>query len=80
MLYVATAAAARRAKSLGLSKFGTIICTEAPDCTTHERYYHEYAAALGLTSVSKTRTSVVQPAYTAECLAARNAGVELLAG
>jgi branched-chain amino acid transport system substrate-binding protein len=78
MVYATISAAARRARALGLSKFGTITCSEISDCATHERYWHQYAAGLGLTSVYKGKASLVQPDFTAECLAARNAGVEFL--
>jgi branched-chain amino acid transport system substrate-binding protein len=78
MVFVTLSAGVRRAAALGLKKFGTITCTEVNDCATHERYWHEYATAQGLTSVYRGKSSLVQPDFTAECLAARNAGVELL--
>jgi branched-chain amino acid transport system substrate-binding protein len=79
VVYISASAAARRAAATGAKKFGTITCTEAAECALHERYWHQYAVAQGLTSVYKGKSSLVQPDFTAECLAARNAGVEMLA-
>ena len=79
MVHIGVGAFARRAKALGLSKFGTMVCYEVPDCATHERYYHKYAAEAGLQSTYQGRGSLAQPDYTAQCIAARNAGVEIIA-
>ena len=70
--------AALYAKSLNKSKFGTVTCTEADFCRVADRIWNEQAKAVGLDPVYRGRTSLVQPDFTAECLAAQRAGVELL--
>ena len=45
-----------------------------------ERLWSEYASSVGLEIVYQTRISVSQPDYTAECLAARNAGAGIVMG
>jgi branched-chain amino acid transport system substrate-binding protein len=70
--------AARYAVPKGIKKFGTLVCAEAPDCPTVERSFVNKERSSGYTLVYQGRASLAQPDYTAECLAARNAGAELL--
>jgi branched-chain amino acid transport system substrate-binding protein len=60
------------------SKFGLITCQEAQICRDAVRWWPEYAKRLGLQVAYQTQVSLTQPNFTAECLAARNAGVEIL--
>ena len=62
----------------GLSKIGTLVCVEASSCPEIEKEVAASAAAYGLKAVYQGRASIAQPDFTAECLAARNAGVEIL--
>jgi branched-chain amino acid transport system substrate-binding protein len=70
--------AAAFGKKLGKKKFGTIACTEADICRALDKVWNEKAAQYGLEPVYRGRTSLVQPDFTAECLAAQRQGVELL--
>lgn len=63
----------------GKTKVGVLACVEAQGC---EELYNDMpkdAAAFGLTLVYRARMSIGQPDFTAECVSARNAGVELMA-
>jgi branched-chain amino acid transport system substrate-binding protein len=62
----------------GKTKFGTLVCVEAQGCIEVERVFGELAGAYGYEHVYRGRTSLAQPDFTAECLAAANAGVEVL--
>jgi branched-chain amino acid transport system substrate-binding protein len=68
------------AKTKGVRKFGVIACTEAQICNDVDRIAGNAASArsAGLELVYKARTSLAQPDFTAECISARNAGVEIL--
>src|SRR5205823_1078432 len=50
---------------------------EAQACTEADRIGTQFATELGLQLVYRGRSSLAQPDYTAECLAARNAGVQV---
>jgi branched-chain amino acid transport system substrate-binding protein len=58
-------------------KLGTLNCTEADICRIFDKVWNEKAANYGLQPVYRGRTSLVQPDFTAECLAAQRQGVEL---
>jgi branched-chain amino acid transport system substrate-binding protein len=62
----------------GKTKLGTLFCVEVPECETADRILTDEAPRLGFQHVYQGRTSLTQPDYTAECLAARNAGAQLL--
>ncbi|HYH49318.1 MAG TPA: ABC transporter substrate-binding protein [Acidimicrobiia bacterium] len=59
-------------------KYGSIVCVEAPACDQADSVPWEAAGELGFEPVYRARASIAQPDYTAECLAARNAGVQSL--
>lgn len=59
-------------------RYGSIVCVEADGCNAAARVTSESAEALGFEVVYGSRASIAQPDYTAECLAARNAGVQTL--
>jgi branched-chain amino acid transport system substrate-binding protein len=67
-------------KTKGKRKFGVIACTEAQICRDVDRIAGnaDSARSAGLELVYKARTSLAQPDFTAECISARNAGVEIL--
>lgn len=60
----------------GKTKLGTLTCYENDACPAITRVFRERARSVGLDLVYEGRTSIAQPDYTAECLAARNAGVQ----
>jgi branched-chain amino acid transport system substrate-binding protein len=68
----------RYAVPRGKTRFGTLTCAEVPDCPKLEQAFAKHEKSSGYQYVYKGRASLAQPDFTAECLAARNAGVELL--
>jgi branched-chain amino acid transport system substrate-binding protein len=70
--------AARHFVPQGLKKFGTLVCSEAQGCPDAAAAFDKYEKAEGYSIVYRGRGSLAQPDFTAECLAARNAGVEVL--
>ena len=62
----------------GLTKIGTLVCVEAKACTDMENVWAKSAKSVGMEHVYKAKVSITQPDFTAECLAARNAGVQVL--
>ncbi|MFD7446288.1 ABC transporter substrate-binding protein [Streptomyces sp. NPDC059909] len=62
-------------------KLGGLFCTETDACShAEDRMFGSGRAAtrFGLDPVYRAKITVTQPDYTAECLQARNAGVELM--
>jgi branched-chain amino acid transport system substrate-binding protein len=64
-------------KAHNKKKLGTLNCTEADICRIFDKVWNEKAAKYDLQPVYRGRTSLVQPDFTAECLAAQREGVEL---
>lgn len=62
----------------GNRKLATLVCTESQSCTDAEKTFSRDAAAFGFDYVYRGRGSLAQPDYTAECLAARNAGAQAI--
>ena len=61
----------------GKRKLGTLICVEG-ECDQVDKVVAETASGSGLNHVYRGRSSLAQPDFTAECLAARNQGAEIL--
>lgn len=61
-------------------KFGALLCTESDDCAFVDDVWFAKGQAkrAGLDPVYRAKVSIAQPDFTAECIQARNAGVELL--
>lgn len=61
-------------------KFGAIICSEAAACTnTKQEWFHNgLAKKAGVDPVFEADVSIGQPDFTAECLNASRAGVEIM--
>ena len=76
--YADLATSAAYAKEHGITKIAVLTCTEAQACRDGDGVFTSRAADFGLQVVSRSRVSIAQPDFTAECLAARNAGAELL--
>jgi branched-chain amino acid transport system substrate-binding protein len=66
------------AKKAGAKNFGLIYCSEAPVCAQLVPAEQAVGQKYGVPLVYKTAVSATQPNYTAECLAAKQAGVESL--
>jgi branched-chain amino acid transport system substrate-binding protein len=60
--------------------FGAIICSEAAACTnTKQEWFHNgLAKKAGVNPVFEADVSIGQPDFTAECIDARRAGVEIM--
>ncbi len=64
----------------GLTRLGSVTCTEAQYCTNADREWRgPTAREVGFQSVYSSRASLAQPSYTAECLSALNSDVKVLA-
>jgi branched-chain amino acid transport system substrate-binding protein len=61
-------------------RFGAIICSEAAACTnTKQEWFHNgLAKKAGVDPVFEADVSIGQPDFTAECLDARQAGVQIM--
>jgi ABC-type branched-subunit amino acid transport system substrate-binding protein len=60
----------------GKRKLATIVCAEVQICTNADNLFAEKAKQLGLDPVYRAKSTLTQPDYTAECLAASSAGAE----
>jgi branched-chain amino acid transport system substrate-binding protein len=63
------------AKKVGATNIGNLYCAETPSCAQAVALLRSTAKALGLTVGYVTEISASQPSYTADCLAAQQAGV-----
>lgn len=61
------------------TKLGIIYCAESPSCEDITKVVVQRASEFGLQPVYSAKASLAQPDFTAECLAARNAGAQILA-
>lgn len=61
----------------GKKKLGTVVC-ELSTCQEIEKVLLRDAKPVGFDHAYRGQASVAQPDYTAECLAARNAGVDVM--
>ncbi|HVW35133.1 MAG TPA: ABC transporter substrate-binding protein [Acidimicrobiia bacterium] len=62
----------------GLTKLGTMVCVESSVCGQADEMWAKRAKEFGLDDVYRGKVSLGQPDFTAECLAARNAGVQVM--
>jgi ABC-type branched-subunit amino acid transport system substrate-binding protein len=75
-----TVGALARAVPADRKKLAIVTCTEGSPCTIAEQGFVDAAAKVGMQIVSKGKASLTQPDFTAQCLAAKNAGAQLLLG
>ena len=75
--YAVIAGIAPRAIAQGKNIMGTLTCVESTACREADEQWNGWAPQLGLKPVYQGKVSIAQPDFTAECLAARNAGVNL---
>ncbi|HVW32434.1 MAG TPA: ABC transporter substrate-binding protein [Acidimicrobiia bacterium] len=66
-----------RAVAMGHKRLGILACVESTICDDHARVYSDHGPDVGFEVVYRGRGSLTQPDFTAECLAARNANVEV---
>lgn len=78
LYYAIAASTAQQAVPKGLTKLGMIYCAEAQACSDAYDHVAKFAPGLGLKFVYQAKTSLAQPDFTAECLAARNAGAQIV--
>ena len=78
LYYAIAASTAQQAVPKGLTKLGMLYCAEAQACVDAYDHVAKYAPDLGLKFVYQAKTSLAQPDFTAECLAARNAGAQIV--
>jgi branched-chain amino acid transport system substrate-binding protein len=62
----------------GKKKLALFYCSEVLQCKTSKDYVKEVAPKVGLQVVYEAQISIAQPDYTAEVIAARNAGAEVI--
>jgi branched-chain amino acid transport system substrate-binding protein len=62
---------------LGHKRLGALYCVEASACTQADEYFKDGAKQAGAEVVYNSPVSLTQPDYTAECLNARDAKVDL---
>jgi ABC-type branched-subunit amino acid transport system substrate-binding protein len=63
----------------GKKKLATIACSDVKLCDIFDKAWNgPYAKELGFENVYRARASLTQPDYTAECLAAKQAGAEVI--
>jgi branched-chain amino acid transport system substrate-binding protein len=70
-------AAAAETIPQGKKKLAILNCQEAQFCVDADKMWPDLAAKVGYELVFRRQASLAQPDYTAECLAARNAGAEV---
>jgi branched-chain amino acid transport system substrate-binding protein len=78
MLFAVLASAAQQSVPAGKTKLWTVACVEAEECDNADRIWSESAKPLGFEVVLRSRVSVAQPDFTAECLAARRASAQVV--
>lgn len=71
-------AGGRVAKVKGLTKVGTLTCQEVVACKTADDAWASNAPKMGLQVVYRGRASLLNVDFTSQCLAAKNAGVQVL--
>jgi branched-chain amino acid transport system substrate-binding protein len=62
----------------GQLRLGTLVCAEVAECDAATGVVADYAPRVGFQVVYQGKASLAQPDFTAECLAARNAGVQVI--
>jgi branched-chain amino acid transport system substrate-binding protein len=77
--YGAISGAAQQVVPAGKTKLGIVYCAEAEQCARLDKTWGEFAGRAGLQIVHDSPISLAQPDFTAVCLAARNAGVQVAA-
>ncbi|HEY2331016.1 MAG TPA: ABC transporter substrate-binding protein, partial [Acidimicrobiales bacterium] len=69
----------KSAAEAGNKKVAVVLCTENPACAQAQPLFTKNATDVGMQMVYNALASTTQASYTAECLAAKNAGAEAVA-
>ncbi|HEY2330361.1 MAG TPA: ABC transporter substrate-binding protein [Acidimicrobiales bacterium] len=69
----------KSAAEAGNKKVAVVLCTESPACAQAQPLFTKNATDVGMQMVYNALASTTQASYTAECLAAKNAGAEAVA-
>ena len=77
LVYGLLAGLAQQTVPLGKTKLGSLVCIEAQICRDADKVFGNYAKGEGFDLVYRAKATLSQPDFTAECLAARNAGVQV---
>jgi branched-chain amino acid transport system substrate-binding protein len=77
MFELTISSAAQQAIPAGKDKVGWLYCAEIPACSEFDQVLKEKAPQVGFKPVYRASASIAQPDYTAECISARNANVEV---
>jgi branched-chain amino acid transport system substrate-binding protein len=72
-------AGARAALAVGKKKLGTLACQEVSYCNTADKSWADLGKQIGLEPVYRGQSSLLTVDFTSQCLAAKKAGVEVLA-
>ena len=75
--YAVIAGAAHQTVPQGKTKFGSLVCVELSTCASMTKLWRDSAKGVGFDFVYGGQASIAQPDFTAECLSARNAGVQV---
>ena len=78
VMVAALANAAQQLLPKGKKKLGTLVCQEAQACADGQRVFTDQVPKAGFEYVYQGKGSIAQPDFTAECLAARNAGAQAM--
>lgn len=62
----------------GTTRLGSLVCSEAANCGDAQKQWADEIPRAGFREAYRGKASVAQPDYTAECLAAHNAGAQAL--
>lgn len=65
-------------KGLGKTKLAYVYCAESQECQNALGWIKKYGPDQGVQLVYSSQISVAQPDFTAECLAARNSGADVV--
>jgi branched-chain amino acid transport system substrate-binding protein len=76
LVYTMITMAAKVQVPLGKTKLGLLACAEVVSCQKADEIRARHAGRLGFQTVYSGKSSIAQPDFTAECLAARNAGTQ----
>ncbi len=69
----------KSAAEAGNTKVAVVLCTESPACAQAQPLFTKNATDVGMQMVYNSLASSTQASYTAECLAAKNAGATAVA-
>ena len=65
--------AAKQLLAESKKKFGVLFCVETSACENYTKTFEQTSTSAGMSQVFRSKMSLAQPDFTAECLSARNA-------